>query len=658
MKMKLLFHISCLLFLNICSLLAQNIESLKAELGKAKEDTHKVNILINICFQNGAIDPSQKKKYAENALQLAKKNNYQRGIMIAELLLGISESNTGKYDESLKYLDTALRMCLENPNDKLILSRIYNAIGGTYYYKSDYSIALPYYLKSLALDEELKNKKRIAGVESNIAWIYYQTNQSKMALEYATKAIAIRKQFKDSVQLSAALSLLADIYVQLQDYKMALDCFKQSLEITEKLKDKSYSLTNLMGIGDALNDTKKYAEALIYYKRSLEIAREIDDEQNISYCTIYLGYEYTKTGKFLEGVALLKQAVDFSRKIGAKMMITNAYSCLSEAFEKEKNFKEALKYSKLYNELSDSIYNAENSRQINGLSAKYESEKKEKEIAVLNANIQSKQKDQEILNARIDEKNSIIIVTAIGAVLLIISAFLFFSRQQLKQKNKYQIEINMQQENTAIAIIQAQENERNRISRDLHDGMGTFLSTLKINLESFESSIPADKTAQYKNISQLVDKTATELRSIMKNLSSETLQENGLEGALQELIESVNRLGLIRFHFLSHGLAKRLDSIIEINLYRVAQELLNNCLKHAHATQATLQLIDHGSIVLLMMEDNGKGFDPKDLKQGDNYRMGLKNIRNRISFINGTLKTESTLGKGSTFIIEIPKQST
>lgn len=172
-----------------------------------------------------------------------------------------------------------------------------------------------------------------------------------------------------------------------------------------------------------------------------------------------------------------------------------------------------------------------------------------------------------------------------------------------------------------------------------------------------EDAVSVEKAQQYRNTSLLVDKTSAELRNILKNLSSETLQENGLAGALQELTENVNRLGPTHFNFVSHGIAGRLDGIVEINLYRVAQELINNCIRHSEAAQATLQLIDHGHSILFMMEDNGKGFDPQLKKNDGHYGMGLKNILSRVTFIKGTLKTESVPGKGSTFIIEIPKQA-
>ncbi len=658
MKTKLFCFIFFLLFVSKTTLFTQNIDSLKKELGRAKEDTNKINTLLLICAKRGTINDSERIGYSKIALQLSEKLNYPKGLMRAQLSLGASVSNLGKYDESLDYLNQALKIGLQGPSDKIVLADIYNAIAGTYYYQSDYSLALTYYLKGLVLYEELKIKSRTASAEYNISLIYYQNKEYEKAIEFINNAHHIFLQLRDTVLIAQAISQLGNINFDQCNYEKALMYYKQSLSYTEKLQDKSYSLTNFVGIGNILADTRQYSEALSYHQKALEIAKNLNDEQNIAISLMNVGHCLAYTGRVADGVALLHQALKLSRKVGIKRSITDAYAMLYEIYEKENNFMEAFKYSKLYIALTDSIFNEENAEQINSLSSKYENEKRKKELALLNIELLSGKKDQEILHAKVEEKNTIIIAIAAGVLLLTISFLLFFRGQQLKQRNKHQTEISKQQGNTAIAIIQAQESERNRIAQDLHDGIGTFLSTLKINLESFEDSIPNEKKTRYKSTSELVDKTASELRNIMKDLSSEALQENGLVGALQELADGVNRLGNVRLHFLSHGLAKRLDTMVEINLYRVAQELINNCLKHARATQATLQLIDHENMVLLMMEDNGSGFDPQDTKQGDGYRMGLKNIRNRISFINGTLKTESTLGKGSTFIIEIPKQST
>jgi two-component system NarL family sensor kinase len=430
------------------------------------------------------------------------------------------------------------------------------------------------------------------------------------------------------------------------------------LRIFESIKDIQGIAYAQSNIGDINMHHGNYDVAFKNLSAALKIRKKIGDKSGIANAFVSLGILYIRLNKTKEAETYLNSALGLGKEIGSFDVIKESYAYLSDLDSVMGNYKAAFKHYKLFITYLDSLTDEESRIKSLQIANQYESERKEIEIAKLNLDILNKQKDKELLKAKVKEKNGIIISTALGSLLLAISAFLLFSRRQLQQKNKHQSEINKQHEDNAIAVIQAQENERSRIAQDLHDGIGTFLSTLKINLQSFEDSIPNEKMTHYKKTVELVDKTSIELRNIMKNLSSESLLENGLEGALNELVDSVNRLGLTKINFLSHGLTKRLDSIIEINLYRVAQELLNNCIKHSMATYATLQLIDHENSILLMIEDNGKGFDENLLKQNNAGGMGLKNIRNRISFIKGNLKAESVLGKGSTFIIETPKQIT
>src|SRR5688572_5847410 len=110
--------------------------------------------------------------------------------------------------------------------------------------------------------------------------------------------------------------------------------------------------------------------------------------------------------------------------------------------------------------------------------------------------------------------------------------------------------MNLQQKHTANAVIQMQENERSRIAKELHDGIGTYLSTLKINLQALENTVPPGKTPLYKNNTELIDQTSDELRRVTKNLSNETLQESGLTNALNELKERINASGATQINFL------------------------------------------------------------------------------------------------------------
>ncbi|MGZ4034168.1 MAG: tetratricopeptide repeat protein [Bacteroidia bacterium] len=422
------FLFSIFFIFSYCFSFTQNIDSLQKELNKAKEDTSKVNALLVLCKQDGIITDSIRSIYAESALKLSQKLNYKKGTINAFISLGTTSNDLGKFGEALKYLNEALMIYSENPGNKFILASIYNQTGSVYYYKGDYTIALSYYLKSLTLYEECKKIRQAAYVEYNVSLIYFQNKEYDKAIEYTNKTTDLLKQLKDTVSISSAISQLGNIYYEQHKYDLALKYYKESLEFTKRLKDKSYTLTNLSGIGNALFEIKKYPEALDYRKMALEIAKEINDQHNTGACLVNIGDSYHQMGKIKESIIFLNEAIDLSKKTGSKKITSDAYFSLFEVYKKENDFKEALKYHELYTNLNDTLFNEENAQQINDLSAKYENEKKEKEIAVLKAKAEI---EQTVIEAKNKRKQLIY-----GSIILIIITISFFlvNRQRLRSK--------------------------------------------------------------------------------------------------------------------------------------------------------------------------------------------------------------------------------
>ncbi len=647
----LYIFLSCFARSNSQNSITDSFLSLKT----SKEDTNKVTLLLAASSQNDITD-LEKLNYSMSALTLSEKLKFQKGIILAKISLGAALNNTGKYEEALNHLNSALTLAQKTKNAKA-LADIYNSIGGAYYYKGDYKTALENYLISSKLFEQLNDSKKTAGIIYNISLIYYQNQDYLKATEFNSKAALMYTKLNDTIHVALTQTQFANIAYDQFQYDTAVVYHKKALKLTEKLKDQSYSLLSLIGIGGVLSEKKLHREALVYFGRSLAKARSINDQYSVVVSLMNIGKENAFINNFDESVKLLKEAIALSNTIGTRDQTCEAYSFLSETFERKKDYKNALAYAHLFMRLKDSLFSEENTEAINELNTKYESEKKEKSIALLTSELAGKQKEQVILDTKVKQKNIIIYGLLAGSLLIILSVYLFFSRKKLKQENKFQAELNLQQKNAANALVRAQENERDRIAKELHDSVGTFLSTLKLNLQAFEKKIPEEHFAAFKNNNKLIDKTSQELRKITKDLSNEVLKENGLANAINELKENINASGATHIKFLTTESTEKFDSIIELNLYRIAQELLNNSIKHSKATNITLQLIDHGDSLLLMLEDNGIGFNTESPKLEQLSGMGLKNIKERVVFLKGTLKIESILQKGSTFIIEVPKYS-
>jgi signal transduction histidine kinase/ligand-binding sensor domain-containing protein len=215
---------------------------------------------------------------------------------------------------------------------------------------------------------------------------------------------------------------------------------------------------------------------------------------------------------------------------------------------------------------------------------------------------------------------------------------------QLKKKQAEQIK----------TMVATQEDERERLSRDLHDDVGTRLSAIKLYISSLGKKLDdnhlSDAKAMASNSARLIDETMSDVRKMLLNLSPQVLEEFGYTTAVEVLVNKINETRMLNFDLVMFGLKSGLPKDHELVLYRITQELINNVLKHAAASRVSLQVGHRDEKIILMMEDNGKGFDIHEHKNG----YGLKNLEARTQLLKGHMEIDSKPGKGTCVLIEIP----
>ncbi len=243
------------------------------------------------------------------------------------------------------------------------------------------------------------------------------------------------------------------------------------------------------------------------------------------------------------------------------------------------------------------------------------------------------------------------------------------SRRQLIEKISFENELKVQRlESERIkaelqrhaaeleirAMIATQEQERKRISRDLHDDIGTKLSALSLFLSCLNEQALVTHNEQIRSLAessqQFIKEAMQDVRSLLVNLSPSVLEEFGYTTAVEGLVNKINETNMIRFNLVVFGMKERLQIDYELPLYRITQELINNVLKHAAAKQVSLQIGQRDEKIILMMEDDGKGFDVHAHKDG----YGLHNLDSRTKLLKGTMIIDSQPGKGTSVLIEIP----
>jgi two-component system NarL family sensor kinase len=338
-----------------------------------------------------------------------------------------------------------------------------------------------------------------------------------------------------------------------------------------------------------------------------------------------------------------------SKESNSWEMLAVAYDRLARCYELKKDLRKALDCTRYFVMYKDSLLNENNSRTVSDIETKYQTEKKDLEISKQSLEIQNSQLE-------LGKKKTQLYISLASVFLVLLLSYLFYTRYRLKQKQLLDEELLRQQDLRSKAIIEAEEKERIRIAKDLHDGVGQQLSAVKMNLSAFESALKTDNEAtraeKLKLLMELVDESVKEVRAVSHNMMPNALLRSGLVSAVREFVNKISTSGLLKIDLEITGLSGRLEGTTETVLYRVLQECVSNIIKHAKATSVSIQLIKHDSYLNLMLEDNGKGFDTSRIN--DFAGIGLKNIISRVQFLNGTIEFDSQLGKGTTVIIDIP----
>jgi signal transduction histidine kinase len=204
------------------------------------------------------------------------------------------------------------------------------------------------------------------------------------------------------------------------------------------------------------------------------------------------------------------------------------------------------------------------------------------------------------------------------------------------------------------AIINTEENERRRFAKDLHDGLGPILSTVKMSVSSLSDRISDPAGIDIlNNTNHLVNEALNTIKEVSDNLSPHVLSNFGLTSAISAFTAKINQTGTVEIDFKSNMENRRLENDKEVVIYRAACELINNAIRHSGASRIEIELNKHEKFVTLHFYDNGRGFDSSSIGKEDIKGMGLSNIETRVKSVEGVFVIESTKGKGTSALIRV-----
>ncbi len=400
-----------------------------------------------------------------------------------------------------------------------------------------------------------------------------------------------------------------------------------------------------------------YKMAIHYYEESLQLQVRIGNlhEQAIQYCNIASIYMTQNQGD--KAIPLLLKAKELCEKLQKRTQLPEIYHNLASAYAIAGNFEEAFFYKEEQRLLNDSLRSIEMLKHTERLQEEFETEKRQLEIT----NLKQENDVKELKNiARTRQRNVFI---GLAAGLLCVALLVFFLLRQrvrnARQVNEKNIQIHQQQMDEVMrkselqsihTMLETQEKERKRIAEDLHDRVGSMLSTVRLQFSKFSPTAAPQQSGQFEKVAHLLDDTLEEIRQVSHNLVSGVLSTFGLLPALNDLAQALRDSSQLQINIQSHGIDTRMETDTEIHIYRMLQELFNNTIRHAQATEVNIDLSRFGNQLTLMYSDNGRGFDTTTLQQAG---IGLKNMYSRVEKLNGSLHIDSGKGNGSTFIFTI-----
>lgn len=541
--------------------------------------------------------------------------------------------------------------------------------------------ALKYYLASSEILDELAHPWAHFGYK-NAADIYINWGWYPEALNLMHKILDINKRSGDTLLMVESLSTLGHLHYSLREYTEADHWQREALQILGELYDPVRKGLIYGRIGIGFDEQGMYDSALYYNYLALAqfekaeatdyIAQWLSNVANthiqkgeyaeagktLNQAFTYdmhpdrkaiifnnLGKVYLETGKFELAERALDSAAWYAKRFHYLRFLSETYYRRHELRLRQGRTTEALDLFKHYANLKDSLWDVSKTEQLAMMRAKFEIESKENALLLEKAERDRMEHEKNRAELSALRAQRWLLGTGVFVLLLGMHIYLVMQRTRRKAENEKNLAIIREQEKGLEAIIQAQEDERQRVAKDLHDGVGQQVSALSLNFQVLGQKISACNDGlieDVEKIKRLIRETGNDVRNVSHQMMPRALTDFGLVDALEDLLDKCFENSNINHIFSHNGLEERLPRHIEIALYRITQELANNIIKHAKASEVVVAIERTGSLCNLSVKDDGIGMQKKS-RDG----LGINNIRGRANALKGKLNIRSRKGKGT-----------
>lgn len=644
------------------------LDSLQREFMRHRDDSVGISVLSLISGEYARKDISKAKEILYQGIVMARRVKTDYALSGIYSQLTILNQNSGLMDSARYYLERLQTLALKYPRENDVQGNYHHTAGLFYKNKGEFEAALQHMLKAPEYMISPASQVSKAGQYLNIGNVYLSQGDLRNAAEYHLKALRLFEKLGNKRGQSFCLQSLGSDFLKLKRYDESRKYFEQSLALKSSLKDMRGMVTSWIGLGSVCWETGKLKEAETYFLNALGKARELNLTLEQTRVLIDLGLVQKNLNRisaardhFGEGLRLSRQQGDsltaskfaaelaaleeksatpdvgssLQKKIGAarqqrdKIALADAYFKLSEWHYQNKQYEEAFVSLTRYHQLNDSIRGEDVLVQLKHVEQEYQNEKKEKEIALL-------KKDQELKEAVIEKHQARQQVVVIVLISVFVIAVILFIQYRQVSRSKRLIEI---------------EKVRNSIARDLHDDIGSALSSIHI-MSQVAMQAQSNPVQHLQRISENAARMMESMNDIVWSINPENDSLEQMIIKMKEFASEILEPKDIRFVFEEGPGIKetKLDLDKRKNLFLIYKESINNAAKYSGGTEVIISLKRKDGTLSLSVRDNGKGFERSTNKVGN----GLVNMNERARIMNGKLVHLSVPGKGTEVLAELP----
>jgi two-component system NarL family sensor kinase len=623
-------------------------DSLLQRLKSAKEDTAAVKLYIDLGRLFDDTDAFVAKDYFYKAATLSDKLNYKEGAIVAYARYSSHFFVTSTYDSVIFYNEKSLAIAREAKDSINTGIALFN-IGMAHSHMSNFEKATEFCLEGRKMIEG-KDPSIEAQLNDRLQILYNQMVQYEKAIVFGEKAVQQARDLKANGFLGQALINLSLSYIQTKQTEKAKSVLTEALAISKQLENAQFEATVLLNLADLALTAGDYETVKLNTERSLQLYRQLGSLEGEVIALRGVAKYYLHKKDFITAKKLATQSWEIAEKnkfraehAWTSTMLANIAFAEGDMLTGEKYYRQS--YDTLIRMVNDIV-----SERSANLEKKYETEKKETQIKQLEA-------EKKVQQLSLRQKNTLNAILIGGVAALLVISLLLYRNYKHKQKLQQQRinELETEKHLTATeAVLKGEEQERTRLAKDLHDGLGGMLSGIKYSFQTMKGNLvmtPENHQA-FERSMDMLDSSIKEMRRVAHNMMPEALVKFGLDTALKDFCNDINQSGALQVSYQSIGIENSaFEQTISITIFRIVQELLNNTMKHAAAKSAVVQVIRINEVISITVEDDGKGFDPVVLEATKG--IGWSNIQSRVNYLNGKVDVRSTPGEGTSVHIEL-----